>query len=40
LGIDWKQEKRKMDKESEEGYARMAQYLTQGSDENADAESE
>lgn len=40
LGIDWKQEKKKIEKESEEGYARMAQYLTQGSDENADAESE
>jgi hypothetical protein len=40
LGIDWKQEKKRMDKESEEGYARMAEYLTQGSDENEDAESE
>ena len=40
LGIDWKQEKKRMEKESEEGYARMAEYLTQGSDENEDAESE
>jgi len=40
LGIDWKQEKTRMAKESEEGYARMAEYLTQGGDENANAESE
>lgn len=40
LGIDWKQEKKKIEKESEEGYARMAEYLTQGGNENEDAESE
>jgi len=39
LGIDWKQEKKKIEMEAEEGYARMAEYLTQGGNENEDAES-